>query len=395
MRFTMPTIVKLKLAILFFLMSALIYAQPSGPSQLHQLATQFLNEHQQSEHISAVAITLKSPLHPHFISAYSGTVGTHQQIPLNEKNLFQVGSLTKSFISAILLILESDKQYHFSINDRITKFFPEYPKWHAITVKQLMNMTSGIPNYSDIDHFVRTFAAYPYLQHNKKTWVNVIYQRPLLFSPGSQYHYSNTNYLILGMLIEKLTGHTLAYEIKQRIIAPLHLTHTHFISHQPPSTITRFLVHGYQNETGYLDFIPQGTDVTAYSLSYMEAAGGIVSNTDDIAKWIQALFTPGKVLSATQFKKLTTMISQKTGQLIKQLSSNDALGFGLGIRKQYSEQLNSSYYIYQGMTLGYRVIYFYFPAKETIIVIAVNSSFDGKENHLIGLINQIGEKMLV
>lgn len=370
------------------------FAQTNDTEQLRNLVTQFLQEYSKEENISAIAVTIKSHHHLKPISAYVGTIGIDKQTPINKNHLFQVGSITKSFITTILFQLESDKNKHFNLNDSITKYFPQYPKWHSVTIKQLMNMSSGIPDYISFDEVMKTFTSFPYSKHDAKTWVAAIYQKPLLFSPGTQYHYSNTNYFLLGMLIEKLSGHTLAHEIKQRIIISFHLSHTHYIAHKPKRKISEAMVHGYQNEEGFIDYIPRGTDVTAYSLSYLGAAGGIVSTSEDMAKWIHALFTPGKVLTQTQFKKMITLISQKTGKQIKRLSIDDSLGYGLGIRLQYSPLLKSSYYIYQGMTLGYRAIYFYLPTQDTLIVITVNSSFDGKENHLIGLINRIGEKII-
>lgn len=377
---------------LLMLVPAFAFALQTDTEKLHQLATQFLREYSQEEHISAVAVTVKSPRHSIPISVYAGTTRMDQQHPIDENSLFQIGSISKSFITTILLKLESDPRYHFNINDPLTKFFPHYPKWQAITIKQLMNMSSGIPDYITPD-IVESFTSHPYHQHDKNSWIDYIYQKPLLFKPGTRYGYSNTNYFLLGMVIEKLTSHTLAYEIKKRIIIPFQLKHTHYIPHKPKANLVPYLVHGYQNENGFMDYIPRGTDVTEYSLSYMDAAGGVISNSKDVAKWVDALFTPGKVLTYSQFKKMIAIISQKTGQHTQQLSAEDPLGFGLGIRVQYSPIFNSSYYIYQGMTLGYRAIYFYIPTRDTLIAITVNSSFDGKENHLIGLINQIGEKM--
>jgi D-alanyl-D-alanine carboxypeptidase len=377
---------------LLILIHSFAWAQQTDTEKLHHLVTQFLREYSQEEHISAVAVTVKSPRHDIPISVYAGTMGIHQQNPIDANSLFQIGSVSKSFITTILLKLESDPSYHFNINDPITKFFPQYKKWHSVTIKQLMNMSSGIPDYI-IPEIVESFTANPYVHHDKKSWINYIYQKPLLFSPGTRYGYSNTNYFLLGLVIEKLTGHTLTDEIKNRIIIPFQLTHTHYIPHKPKATLTPYLVHGYQNENGFMDYIPRGTDVTKYSLSYMGAAGGVISTSEDIARWTHALFTPGKVLTHSQFKKMIAIISQKTGQHTQQLSAKDPLGFGLGIRVQYSPILKNSYYIYQGMTFGYRAIYFYIPARDTLIAITVNSSFDGKENHLIGLINQIGEKI--
>ncbi|VVC74795.1 D-alanyl-D-alanine carboxypeptidase [Aquicella siphonis] len=367
--------------------------EASDHISLQFLADQFLREHRVEEHISGLAVTVDSARITHPLTVYSGTVSTEQEKTVDASSLFQVGSLTKSFIAAVLLQLARDPENHFRLDDPVDKFFPQYSKWRGISVKQLMNMTSGIPDYiTDRDMF-SDFAAHPYRRHSPSFWVDRMYQHPLRFSPGAGYLYSNTNYLLLGMLIEKLTGHTTGHEIRRRLIKPLGLKNTYYVAHYPGHRVFSRLVRGYQFEKGFHDYIPRGEDVTEYSLSYMDAAGGMISNSADMAVWIKSLFTPDLVLTESELLEMKTLISQQSGRPVATLSVNDPVGFGLGIRAQFGPGFNTSYYIYQGMTLGYRAIYFYYPERQTLISITVNSSFDGKENHLIGLINQIGESL--
>lgn len=388
-----------KIAIVLFLFCAALPTVPAAVEidplkpRLQQLAQVYLEKYGQEEQISGIGITLMLPSSPP-ISVYAGQSSRSEEKPITEKSLFQVGSIVKSFIVTALLKLEADPSNHFNIDDPITKFFPEYPRWHAVQIKQLMNMTSGIPDYFTNKALFRTFVFNPYQYHQSKDWVDQLYQQSLLFPPGMQFNYSNTNYFILGMLIERLTGLPLAQVLDEQIIKPYALQSTYFVPHQPPSSLRPYLVNGYQNEKGFAKLIPRGTDVTNYSLSYLNAAGGMISNSSDVAKWAKVLFSPGVVLTRGQWQKMITVVSEKTGRHAYALGSRDPYGYGLGIGVQYSSNLNTTFFIYQGMTLGYRAIYVYIPKYKIVIAITVNSSFDGKENHLVALINQIGSLIL-
>jgi D-alanyl-D-alanine carboxypeptidase len=221
-----------------------------------------------------------------------------------------------------------------------------------------------------------------------------MYYRPLLFTPGTKFNYSNTNYFILGLLIEKLTRQPLADVIKNEITDPLGLANTYYVEHQPDPKLLSSLVHGYQNQAEFTQYIPRDSDVTQYSLSYIGPAGGLLSTTKDISKWTSKLFTPGMVLSNAQFKKLTTLISQSTGKPINQPGLNDPNAYGLGIGAIYDSQLHTSIYIYQGITFGCRAIYVYLPKTNTSIVIAANSSYSLDKNHLVNLINSIKQTII-
>ncbi len=383
---------KFFLLFILYLLSSKVLPSADQSQLISQMTNEFLIRHGAHEYITAVSLTVNSPKLSKPITVSKGSVSIYQHTRINEHNLFQVGSFCKSFVVTILLKLESDKSNHFSINDPITKYFPEYPKWHHIKVKQLMNMTSGIPDYFSDKRFLQNYAANPY--QPALDWTNIIYQKALLFTPGTKFNYSNTNYILLGRLVEKISGHTLLEEINNKIINPLALKHTYFIPGKMTHQVKAHLVHGYQNHHDFLVYFPRGTDVTKYNLSYLGPAGAMISTSEDISLWINALFTPGKVLTFKEFQKMRTFVSQTTARPIQQLSSNDPYAFGLGISAEYNINFKSAIYIYQGVTLGYRALYVYVPTYKTSIVIIVNSNFSGKPNHLVELVNKVGEVIL-
>jgi D-alanyl-D-alanine carboxypeptidase len=149
-------------------------------------------------------------------------------------------------------------------------------------------------------------------------------------------------------------------------------------------------VPGFQFEQGFANYIPRGKNVTPYNLSYVGPAGALISTSKDMIKWIEALFTPNKVLPSKQLQEMLSFISEKTGQPVQFLKMNDPEAFGLGIRCVfYGMSKNNIAFAYEGMTLGYRALYVYSPSDHILIATTVNSSFDGKRNSLYGFVNQL------
>lgn len=374
---------------LLFISAPVVATHGITQAKLQQYADEYLKAHRVDEHISAVSITLQSSANQTPVSVYSGFTSFDNQTPIGADHLFQIGSITKSFTSAIILQLDDDPDFDFSINDTLDKFFPQYENWHDITIKQLMNMTSGIPDYLLNQDFIDDLIANPYSHRTPVELLNYSYQLDTRFEPGTQYDYSNANYILLGMVIEKVTGHTLAHEMKTRLFQPLKLQHTFYFSGDLDKQTYPYLVRSYMYKKITSDFIPMGTDTTDFSMSFYGASGGIIANTSDMAQWVKELFTPGKVLSTKQLNKLTNIVSTKNGVSIPFPTSQDPDGFGMGIIYSYFSELGERAYAYEGITFAGRAVYLYVPTRDIIISATVNSSVDGSEDnrdHLKGLI---------
>jgi len=194
---------------------------------------------------------------------------------LNDSNtIFQIGSVTKTFTAAIILKLQELKK--LSIYDPIIKYIPEYPNGEKITVQQLLTHTSGIFNI-DVDE-TDTIAWIPV---SKKIMLSYFQNRPLGFEPGTKYSYSNSGYFLLGMIIEKITGHTYEQVVREFIFDPLQMTHSGFDYIHLKDTL---------KATGYGKF-----DVDNHIAAHLTdstvtfAAGDIYSTTCDLYKWIQVI----------------------------------------------------------------------------------------------------------
>lgn len=228
---------------------------------------------------------------------------------------FRIASNTKAFVSTVLLQLEGEGR--LSLDDSVEKWLPGVVQGNgnngtAITIRQLLNHTSGIYDPTTEPEF---FA--PYLEDHD--WGYVYTPREVIarsvrhaphFAPGTGWSYSNTNYLLAGLVIEAVTDRSAPAEIHRRILAPLGLTHTSF-------PLTDPAVHG-PHLRGY-DL--EGRDVTRFSPSYDWTAGAMISTVDDLARFHRALFT-GALLRPAQQRELQTTVRFP-----------DAPDYGLGVQR--------------------------------------------------------------
>jgi CubicO group peptidase (beta-lactamase class C family) len=138
-------------------------------------------------------------------------------------SLFRIGSLTKSFTAVVILYLQEHGK--LKLTDNLSKYFPEYRNGYKIIIKNLLTHTSGITEYSNQDNFFETLAYKPYTQ--KDFW-KYIKDEPLEFLPGSEFSYSNSNYFVLGYLIEKVTGKPYEQNVREIIFNKAGMTHSGF-----------------------------------------------------------------------------------------------------------------------------------------------------------------------
>jgi len=311
------------------------------------------------------------------IVVYDGTTSRDGKIPINQNSLFQVGSVTKSFISVVMLQVSQEYKINLDSEKIIATYFPQYPKWGKVTIRQLLNMTSGIPDNSK-NGIYRKFTAHEFHNYISPTQIlNLKYKLSMDFKPGTRYEYSNTNYTLLGLLIQKITHHSAEYEVKNRIFEKLHLQHTYFPENKLqtiPGINQTEIVHGYDYyRKGYhplYSFMKYGQDVVNFSVSWANTAGAIVSTPGDINHYIHALYTPGVLLSKKQLNEFTTL----NGYTFTPPQSDYKIGYGLGVFGFYSKKLNSMLYWYQGEMLGYQFVYLYNPKTQQYLTFGINTN---------------------
>lgn len=356
----------LKGIFLFFSLAGIAYAYHGSISSLQQQIQQQINQEREVYKMGAIAVSYELAHDNHIYSSYSGTAKRHGGTRIEADGLFQVGSITKSFIAAIVLQLEQEGK--LNISDPIGKFLPNYPKWRRITVRQLLNHTSGIYNYTllpQFDHVTTT-------RNNHKQWtpqeiVATVYHRKLYFQPAQGYHYSNTNYILLGMLIQKVTQQAVKQELNRRLLRhdPLDLAHSYYLPGAYPHAVSVSLVNGYF----------ENQDVTDINMSWVGAAGALVSNSIDVVRWIKQLFT-GHVLQYKQLQELKTVVSIPGGKPLPNNSPHFA--YGLGIKRIYKAGIGLIWF-HVGATTGYTAIMVWVPEKQIALAVTTNAGDLGRK----------------
>jgi D-alanyl-D-alanine carboxypeptidase len=291
-----------------------------------------------------------------------------------------MGSTSKSFTVAVILELEAAGK--LSIDDTLGKWLPEYPAWKDVTIRRLLNMTSGIPNYSETEWMSKSWANEPMRDFTFKELVEAAYPSATNQLPVSKgYHYSNTNYILAGMIAEKATGKSFRDLVHEMVIEPHGLTSTFYEASTYPEPVIKRLSHGYFENEACAEYQPEcketwnapiiGRDMRALSTSWMQSAGGAVASARDVDRWMRAVFG-GKVVPAKQQKEWTELVSMKTGEPIKAVSAEDPGGFALGLGKKILGPLGAQWF-YQGESLGYRTLYVWFADQDLMITVQTNS----------------------
>jgi len=326
----------------------------------------YLKARGKAEHISAAGLSVRFPGARGTIDVAAGTTRVGGKQPVRPSAVWQIGSNTKAFTSVILLQLEAE--HRLSIDDTLGKWLPRYQRWSDVTIKRLLNMTSGIPTYDTTLPFLHAYAAHPHRNFTPRALVR--YAAP--GTPTTGYSYSNTNYVLGEMIIEKATHHSYRHELRARIIRPLHLRSLYYRSDTYPRSVTRREPAGYffNKETpGFSSLM--GRDVSRATLSWARGAGGIIATTRAMTVWEHALYG-GRLLPAQQEKELLSLVSVKTGKPIKHTTPSDPQGFALGTAQLTTPQTGRIWF-YEGETLGFRTLHMYLPKSGVIVAMGLNS----------------------
>jgi D-alanyl-D-alanine carboxypeptidase len=327
------------------------------------------------EHISAISVTVSLRGGAQTINLTAGTTKYGGSVPVTPQNLWQIGSVTKSFTAATILQLEAAGK--LSIDQTIGQWLPQYPAWKNVTIRQLLNLTSGIPTYDKVPAMLEAYVKNPNRHFTAAELIAYVYPgHPDAPAPTTGYDYSNTNYLLCQLIIERVTHNSYASEIQRRFLhSNVGLTSTYYAQTQYPASVLERQVSGYlfDREGAMAPLAPLlGRDVRNDSVSWMQGAGAIVSTPEDVARWARALYV-GPMLAPKQRAELLTLVSMKTGKPIKTTSDSDPNGFGLGVVQLRSSPFGTVWF-YEGETYGYRMAYLYFPHQDAVVALGLNSA---------------------
>jgi len=220
-----------------------------------------------------------------------GSADLEWDIPNTPTAKFRLGSVTKQFTAASILLLQ--ERGKLNIQDPVKKYMPDAPAaWDKVTIFHLLTHTSGIPSFTG-------FPDYRKLEPFAKTpaeLVALFRDKPLEFEPGEKWNYSNSGYVLLGYLIEKITGDTYEKFVRENIFTPLNMKDSGYDSN---TAIIRHRAQGYVSG-------PNGFEHAGFiNMTIPHAAGALYSTTEDLLKWEQGLFG-GKVVQPASLEKMTT-----------------------------------------------------------------------------------------
>lgn len=235
--------------------------------------------------------------------------------PMTLDEHMRVGSITKTFTGTVILQLVDEGR--LKLDDPAAKYQPQTPNGAHITIRELLNMTSGLFNYTEDDGFDKALLAQPARVWQPSELLAIAFQHPAYFAPGAGFHYSNTNTILLGLIAEQITGEPLAQAVQQRILAPLGMRSTSL----PQATSAAIPVphpQGYASTASgecpaAHDALPAGPrglpnglcNVTSVNPSWAWAAGSAISTLSDLRVWAKALATGALLHPATQKQRLT------------------------------------------------------------------------------------------
>lgn len=269
-----------------------------------------------------------------------GDANLEWSIPNTTTTKFRLGSITKQFTAACILLLEERGKLH--VEDPIKQYLPDSPAtWDKITLFNLLTHTSGIPNLTALPGF----QAIRQTPTTVEKTILVFRDKPLVFQPGEKWQYSNSNFVVLGAVIEKLTGGSYEKFVTDNIFTPLGMKDSGYDSN---STIIAHRASGYSpNPSGIVnaDYV---------NMTVPHAAGALYSTTGDLWKWERALYG-GKVLSPASLKKMTTAYKED-------------YGFGLLITDDHGRKL----YNHGGSIEGFNTALSYYPDTKVAVVVLAN-----------------------
>ncbi len=285
----------------------------------------------------------------------SGVSDLQSKIPMKTTDGFSVASMSKTFVSVVVLKLAEEKK--LDLDQAIASYLPSEISPHIansskMTVRQLLNHTSGVAEYLETEAFKKATEK----RSRQEPWtaaeaIKYIYDAKPETPPGTKFAYTDTNYILLELIVEKTTAGTLAQAIRSHILNPLGLKYT-FTELREPIIGNVATGYGDRNKDGKLDSYANVNDGNGLG------DGGLVSNAEDLAKFAKALFAKKTLLSPQMMKQLLTF------------TDNEGYGYGLGVER-FPTPFGASFG-HTGTAYGFVTLMAYLPNKDTTVIVLLN-----------------------
>lgn len=290
----------------------------------------------------------------------TGTVDKKRNTSLKDYHQFRLASVTKTFIAALIFKLEEEGK--LSLEDKVSQYFPKYVNASKITIAQLLNHSSGVKDLLRLPDILLTSASNTSKVWNPNTIAETVLKKDLLFTPGTDNQYSNSNYLLLGLIAKQVSGKELDELLGEELFLPENVSG---ITFNPIQKAPNELISGYDRK-----FIPlPGTyELTKESTSFSSAAyasGNLVANSSNAAQFFYKLFN-GQIISQESLNKMQQFTTAQNPD------SEYLSRFGLGL---FEYNLNNeTYYGHEGQFIGFDNIVIYQPRTKVTVVLLANIS---------------------
>jgi D-alanyl-D-alanine carboxypeptidase len=274
--------------------------------------------------------------------------------PMRTDLHMRIGSETKTFTVTALLQLVDQRKVR--LDDPISKYVAGVPDGNTITLRELAAMRSGLFDYLHNPAFLRAWLSHPRRQWTPRQLLSYSFSKPLEFAPGTRHDYVNTNTVLLGLVVQKVSHQTPTVYIRRHILAPLGLTHT---SLPTGAAIPSPLAQGYTNRSPECLLTGRHcnrvANTTHWDPSWAWAAGAMVSTLGDLHRWARAVATGTLLSRATQRQRLRFLPTGSTD-----------FGYGLGLMKL------SGWIGHSGLLPGYESLTVYLPSQRATLVVLIN-----------------------
>ncbi|MFJ8161628.1 serine hydrolase domain-containing protein [Streptomyces sp. NPDC096136] len=295
--------------------------------------------------VPGVVVALSAPGKGEYVRAF-GVADEATGAPMKTDMRMRIGSVTKTFTVTALLRLVDDGKV--GLDDPVGKYLSGVPNGDRITLRELAAMRSGLFNYSEDEGFLKALTAGPRRPFTPQELLSYAFRHPVQFAPGAEFDYSNTNLVLLGLVVEKVSGKPLDRFVTERVIAPAGLRHTLFpTGAEFPEPHAR----GYTDQTA-TGKVGESTD---WNPSWGWAAGGMVSDLADLRSWAATLATGTLLTPATQAARLDVT-----------RAAPDA-GYGLGVFDV------AGWIGHNGSLPGYQALVVYLPESRATLVVLLNT----------------------
>jgi CubicO group peptidase (beta-lactamase class C family) len=270
-----------------------------------------------------------------------GKANLELDVNLSPESIFQLGSMTKQFTAVAVLVLE--QQGKLRVSDPISKYIPDYPAGDKITIHHLLTHTSGIKDFTKM----KSLASIAQKEMTPKMMVGFFKNEPVDFAPGERFEYNNSGYVLLGYLIELVSGETYADFIQQHIFDRLGMDHSYYASDKK---VIHKRAYGYQKkENGYVN-------KTAISFSVPFASGALMSTLGDLLKWQNGL-SHNKLLNTTETQQAFSRYKLNNGELFN-------YGYGWHIKEIGGLPVRA----HGGSIFGFKSMGVYVPDEDIYVV---------------------------